>query len=87
MIGDNLNKNKKANLTFHLVRGHDGSRPRAVGSLSEFINERDRSIIQIIEQMPLTMIVNPSHQYVSVFSSRHVTLRLRTVLIEGSYKP
>jgi hypothetical protein len=59
----------------------------AVGSLSEFINERDRSIVQIIERMPLTMIVNPSHQYVSVFSSRHVTLRLRTVLIEGSYKP
>jgi hypothetical protein len=26
------------------------------------------------------MIINPSHQYFSVFSSRHVTLRLSTVL-------
>jgi hypothetical protein len=59
----------------------------ALGSLSKLINKRDRSIIQIIERMPLTIIVNPSHQYVSVFSSRHVTLRLMTVLIEGSYKP
>jgi hypothetical protein len=37
--------------------------------------------------MPLTMIINPSHQYFSVFSSRHVTLRFSTVLIEGGYKP
>ena len=59
----------------------------AVGSLSELINERGRSLIQIIERMPLTMIINPSHQYFSVFSSRHVTLRLSTVLIEGGYKP
>jgi hypothetical protein len=56
-------------------------------SLSELINERGRSLIQIIERMPLTMIINPSHQYFSVFSSRLVTLRLNTVLIEGSYKP
>src|SRR5260370_33133508 len=34
--------------------------------------------------MPLTMIINPSHQYFSVFSSRHVTLRLSTILIEGA---
>jgi len=60
---------------------------RAAGSLSELINERGRSLIQIIEGMPLTMIINPSHQYFSVFSSRHVTLRLSTVLIEGGYKP
>ena len=33
--------------------------------------------------MPLTIIINSSHQYFSVFSSRHVTLRLSTVLIEG----
>jgi len=59
----------------------------ALGSLSKLINERGRSIIQIIERMPLTMIINPSHQHVSVFSSGHVTLRLRSVLIEGSYKP
>jgi hypothetical protein len=43
------------------------------GSLSELINERGRSLIQIIERMPLTIIINPSHQYFSVFSSRHVT--------------
>src|SRR5437870_3325649 len=59
----------------------------AVGSLSELINERGRSLIQIIERMPLTMIINPSHQCFSVFSSRNVTLRLSTVLIEGGYKP
>jgi hypothetical protein len=59
----------------------------AVGSLSELINERGRSLIQIIERMPLTMIINPSHQCFSVFSSRHVTLRFSTVLIEGGYKP
>jgi hypothetical protein len=63
-------------------------RPRtSIVSLSELINERGRSLIQIIERMPLTMIINPSHQYFSVFSSRHVTLRLSTVLIEGGYKP
>jgi hypothetical protein len=50
------------------------------GSLPELINERGRSVIQIIERMPLTMIINPSHQYFSVFSSRHVTLGLRSVL-------
>jgi hypothetical protein len=41
----------------------------AVSSLSELINERGRSLIQIIKRMPLTMIINPSHQYFGVFSS------------------
>jgi hypothetical protein len=67
---------------------HNAQSPlEAVSSLSELINERRRSLIQIIEGIPLTMIINPSHQYFSVFSSRHVTLRLNTVLIEGGYKP
>jgi hypothetical protein len=56
------------------------------GSLPELINERGRSVIQIIERMPLTMIINPNHQYFSVFSSRHVTLGLGSVLIECGYK-
>jgi hypothetical protein len=86
VIGDNLNKNKKANLTFHLVRGHDGSRPRAVGSLSELINKRGRSVIQVFERMPLAMIINPGHQYLSGFSSRNVPLVLGSVLIECGYK-
>ncbi|HXN94605.1 MAG TPA: hypothetical protein VN879_08875, partial [Candidatus Acidoferrales bacterium] len=30
------------------------------GSLPELINERGRSVIQIIERMPLTMIINPN---------------------------
>jgi hypothetical protein len=55
----------------------------ALGSLSKLINERDRSIIQIIERMPLTMIVNPSHQYAIFLQTRHA----EAVLIEGSYKP
>src|SRR5258708_10922112 len=67
---------------------HNAQSPlEAVGSLLELINERGRSLIQIIEGMPLTMIINPSHQYFSVFSSRHVTLRLSTVLIEVGDKP
>jgi hypothetical protein len=73
---------------FGVSRSCTGRRPRtSIVSLSELINERGRSLIQIIERMPLTMIINPSHQYFSVFSSRHVTLRLSTVLIEGGYKP
>ena len=59
---------------------------RSVGSLSELVNERGRSIIQIIERMPLTMIINPSHQYFSIFSSGHVTLGLGSVVIECGYK-
>jgi hypothetical protein len=31
-----------------------------VGSLSELINKRGRSVIQIVERMPLTIIINPS---------------------------
>src|SRR6266699_5963003 len=58
----------------------------AVGSLSELINKRGRSVIQIIERMPLTIIINPSHQYVSVFSSRNVPLGLGSVLVECGYK-
>jgi hypothetical protein len=34
-----------------------------IGSLSELINKRGRSVIQIIERMPLTIIINRSHQY------------------------
>jgi len=48
----------------------------AVGSLSELINKRGRSVIQIIERMPLTIIIKPGHQYFSVFSSRNVPLGL-----------
>src|ERR1700730_10438783 len=66
--------------------GHDGSRPRAVGSLSEFVNKRGRSVIQIFERMPLAMIINPGHQYLSGFSSRNVPLGLGSVLIECGYK-
>jgi hypothetical protein len=58
----------------------------SVGSLSELIDERGRRIIQIIERMALTMIINPSHQYFSVFSSGHVTLGLGSVVIECGYK-
>ena len=54
--------------------------------LSELINEGGRSVIQIIERMPLTMTINPSHQYFRVFAARHVTLGLGSVLIECGYK-
>jgi hypothetical protein len=55
-------------------------------SLPELINKRDRSVIQIIERMQPAMIVNPNHQYFSVFSSRHVPRRLGSVLIECCHK-
>src|SRR6266540_1681940 len=59
---------------------------RAVGSLPELINQRGRSVIQIIERMQPTMIINPNHQYFSIFSSRHVPRGLGSVLIECGYK-
>jgi hypothetical protein len=59
---------------------------RAVGSLLELINQRGRSVIQIIERMQPTMIINPNHQYFSIFSSRHVPRGLGSVLIECGYK-
>src|SRR4029077_5859436 len=59
---------------------------RAAGSLPELINQRGRSLIQIIERIQPTMIINPKHQYSSVFSSRHVPLGLGSVLIECGYK-
>jgi hypothetical protein len=59
---------------------------RAAGSLPELINQRGRSLIQIIERIQPTMIINPKHQYFSVFSSRHVSLGLGSVLIECGYK-
>jgi hypothetical protein len=83
-----INKDGVLGTHSHDERRSNAQSPlEAVGSLSELINERGRSLIQIIEGMPLTMIINPSHQYFSVFSSRHITLRLSTVLIEGGYKP
>jgi hypothetical protein len=54
----------------------------ALGSLSKLINKRGRSVIQIIERMPLAIIINPSHQYFSIFSSRNVRLGLDSVLVE-----
>src|SRR5271165_2040867 len=45
-------------------------------SLSELINEHSRSVIQIIERMLLTIIVNLRHQCFSVFSPRYVPLGL-----------
>jgi hypothetical protein len=57
-----------------------------VGSLSELINKRGRSVIQIFERMPLAMIINPGHQDLSGFSSRNVPLGLGSVLIECGYK-
>jgi hypothetical protein len=55
-------------------------------SLPELINKRDRSVIQIIERMQPTMIVNPNHQDFGVFSSRHVPCKPGSVLIECGYK-
>src|ERR1700745_3017950 len=59
---------------------------RAAGSLTELIHQRRRSLIQLIERIELTHIVNPKHQNFSVFSSRHVPLGLGSVLIECGYK-
>jgi hypothetical protein len=38
---------------------------RAAGSLPELINQRGRGLIQIIERIQPTMIINPKHQYFS----------------------
>ena len=59
---------------------------RAVGSLSELIHERVRSVIQIVARMPPTMIINSNHQDFSVFPSRYVPRGLGSVLIECGYK-
>jgi hypothetical protein len=56
-------------------------------SLSKLINKRGRSVIQIIEGMPLTVIINPSHQYFSGLSCRAIRLGLGSVVVECGYKP
>jgi hypothetical protein len=57
----------------------------ATGSLSELINQRSGRPINIVGWILPAIIVNPSHQLFSVFSSRHVALWLGPVLIEGRY--
>ena len=42
------------------------------GSLAKVINERLQSCMQIITLMLSAIIIYPSHQFVSVFSLRHV---------------
>jgi hypothetical protein len=52
-------------------------------SLAKVINERLGSCMQIITLMLSAMIIYPSHQFVSVFSLRHVgPLRLQPVLVK-----
>src|SRR6266404_3290944 len=71
----------------------------AVGSLSELINERGRSLIQIIERMPLTMICRFSSSkrssigtrggyiLLSILNVRHTTVyRYRCPVALGDHR-
>jgi hypothetical protein len=53
-----------------------------LGSLSKLINKRGRRVIQIIDGMPLTVVINPGHQYFSGLSSRNIPLGLGSVVVE-----
>jgi hypothetical protein len=57
------------------------------GSLAKVINERLRSCMQIITLMLSAIIIYPSHQFVRVFSLRHVgPLRLQPVLVKRRHE-
>jgi hypothetical protein len=61
--------------------------PALGGSPPEFSNKRTRSVIQIMERMQPTMIINPSHQYFSLFSSGHVLLGLEPYWLNAVTNP